>query len=222
MKQEKQNRTNIAIILSVIVILLSFAIAFYLYPLFPEKMASHWGYRGEVNGYSSKFTGLFLMPIISIVMLIIFLLIPKLDPLKENIDEFRATYDKFILIMISFMFYVHCLTLLWNLGIYVNMLQFLAPAFCIIYFFAGVLMEKAKRNWSIGIRTPWTISSQTVWDKTHKIGSRLFKLSGILCLPGIIFPSQSFIFMIVPVLISSLYLVVYSYVEYRKENKNKK
>jgi uncharacterized membrane protein len=157
----------------------------------------------------------------SIAMMIIFLLIPKLDPLKENIETFRAYYDKFILIIISFMFYVHCLTLLWNLGIYVNMLQFLSPAFCILYFFSGMLIGKAKRNWSIGIRTPWTLSSQNVWNKTHKIGSRLFKLSGILCLPGILFPSKSFVFMIVPILISSMYLVVYSYLEYRKENNTK-
>jgi uncharacterized membrane protein len=75
------------------IILLSFAIGIYYYPQMPEKLASHWNAQGQVNGYMSKFWGLFLMPIISMGMLLLFILIPRIDPLKSNIQEFRKYYD---------------------------------------------------------------------------------------------------------------------------------
>jgi uncharacterized membrane protein len=79
------------------------------------------------------------------------------------------------------------------------------------------LLEKAKRNWFIGIRTAWTLSSDTVWDKTHQLGAKLFKVTGLICLVGVFFQQYAFVFLIAPVLLVSLYLVIYSYVEYRKE-----
>jgi uncharacterized membrane protein len=80
-------------------------------------------------------------------------------------------------------------------------------------------MEKAKKNWFVGIRTPWTLSSENVWEKTHKIGAKLFKAAGITALLGVLAPAYSFFFILGPILAASLYLVLYSYLEYRKEKK---
>ncbi|MDP2741185.1 MAG: DUF1648 domain-containing protein, partial [bacterium] len=79
------NTTKIIIL---IIIAASFLISFYLYPAAPDKMASHWNIAGEVDGYMSKFWGLFLMPIISLVMFLLFTIIPKIDPMKENVQKF--------------------------------------------------------------------------------------------------------------------------------------
>lgn len=77
------------IIIIVGIVLLSFAIGIYFYPQMPEKMASHWNALGQVDGYTSKFWGLFLMPFLSVGLLLLFILIPKIDPLKANIEIFR-------------------------------------------------------------------------------------------------------------------------------------
>jgi len=74
-------------------------------------------------------------------------------------------------------------------------------------------------NWFIGIRTPWTLSSEKVWDKTHKIGGRLFKIAGIIAIGGILFQNYAIFFIIVPILLAAIYSVVFSYIEYQKEIK---
>ena len=96
------------------------------------------------------------------------------------------------------------------------MTYLLVPALAALYYFIGVLVENAKRNWFVGIRTPWTLSSDRVWNRTHKLGGRLFKAAAIITLVGLLFEPYSFWFAIVPVLLVALYLVVFSYMEYKK------
>ena len=82
---------------------------------------------------------------------------------------------------------------------------------------AGVLTENAKRNWTIGIRTPWTLSNETVWNKTHKIGGKLFKIVAIISLSGLFLQKYAIFLIIVPVISVAIYTIIYSYVEYRKQ-----
>ena len=208
-------KKNKIIILGIIA--LSFIIAIYLYPQMPNKMASHWNTQGKVDGYMSRFWGLFLMPIVSIGLLFLFILIPKIDPLKENIEKFRKYFDGFIVLMIAFLFYTYLLTLFWNLGLKFNMAQLMIPALGILFYYCGILIENAKRNWFIGIRTPWTLSNEAVWDKTHKIGGKLFKIAGIIAFLVIFFPNYGGFLILIPAILVPLYLVIYSYFEYQKQ-----
>ena len=201
------------------IISLSFIIGIYLYPQMPEEMASHWNTQGEVDDYLSKFWGLFLMPVISIGLFLLFTLIPKVDPLKENIKKFRKYFDAFIILIIVFLFYIYLLSIFWNLGFRFNMGRLMLPALGILFYYCGILVENAKRNWFIGIRTPWTLSNEKVWEKTHKIGAKLFKIAGLIAFIGILFPNYAFFFVLIPMLLFSVYTIVYSYFEYRKETK---
>ena len=162
------------------------------------------------------------MPIISLVLLVLFIIIPKIDPLKANIAKFKSYYSTFIFAIILFLFYLHILTLVWNMGIRFNMVSMMSPGFAVLFFYCGIVLENAKRNWFIGIRTPWTLSNDNVWAKTHRLGGKLYKASGILSLVGVILPNYAIFFILVPIIIASIYLVVYSYVEYNKQIKTKK
>lgn len=207
-------------LLCVGIIVLSFALAAYFYPQMPERIASHWNAAGQADGYMNKLWGLFLLPVISVFVYGLLLLIPTLDPKKENIAKFRGYFDRFLAVMVLFFFYLYVLTLLWNLGyVSFSMTALLAPAFGVLFYYCGVLMENAKMNWFIGIRTPWTLSSENVWDKTHRRGGVLFKAAGALSLAGFLFPDYAIAIMVGPMLLVSLYLVLYSYLEYRKEKK---
>ncbi len=199
-----------------LIILASFAVGAYFYPRMPETVASHWNIDGDVDGYMSKFWGLFLMPIISLAMFFFFILIPKMDPLKANIEKFRNYFDNFIVAILLFFLYVHLLTVAWNLGARFNMIQFMSPAFGLLFYCSGVLIENAKRNWFIGIRTPWTFSSEEVWQKTHKVGGGLFKIAGVIAFGGLILPNLALFLVLFPALFFSIYVVAYSYLEYRK------
>jgi uncharacterized membrane protein len=184
----------------------------------PERMVSHWNAKGEADGYMPKFWGLFLMPLISLAMALLLLLIPKIDPLKGNIEKFRKYFDGFIIFILLFLFYLNVLVIIWNLGIRFNFIHKTVPAFSALFYYLGILVSNAKRNWFIGIRTPWTLSSETVWDKTHKIGGRLFKVSALIALIGILFGQFAVYFIILPVILTALYTCIYSYFEYKKEN----
>ena len=192
-----------------------------LWDQFPEQMASHWNENDQVDGYMPKFWGVFLMPLVTLGMFLLFLVIPSIDPLKANIAQFRDTFNLFVTFIIGFMIYVHALTLLWNLG-YTNfkLSQAMLPAMGLLFIVIGSLLRKAKRNFFIGIRTPWTLSSDYVWDKTHQLGAVLFTVSGVLAVIGGFFGGMiAFWFLFVPMISSTIFVLVYSYILYQKEIK---
>lgn len=210
--------TNYLIIF--IILAMIFAGAF-LWNRLSDPMASHWNINDEVDGYTSKFWGVFLMPVLSLGMFLLFLVIPNIDPFKANIAQFRETFNLFILFLFVFLGYVWKLSIAWNLG-FTNfkMSTSLLPALGLLLIFIGYTLRKAKRNFFIGIRTPWTLSSDTVWDKTHQLGAVLFIASGALALIGGLFGGATAFWMLfVPLTGSTLLLVVYSYILYRNETR---
>jgi uncharacterized membrane protein len=184
-------------------------------------MASHWNASGEVDGYMPKFWGVFLLPLITLGMLVLFMIVPNIDPLKANIAQFRETFNLFIVLIIAFMLYIYGLTLAWSLGYQdFNMSTAMLPFMGVLFIAIGFMLRKAKRNFFIGIRTPWTLSSDFVWDKTHQLGSILFMASGAFTIIGGFFGGMTaFWLMFVPLIGSSLFLVIYSYILYRDETK---
>ena len=203
------------------VVLLSFALAAYFYPIMPDEIASHWNINGQVDGYMDKLWALFLMPIVSALLFLMFLAIPRIDPLKENIKKFRGYFDGFIMVIMLFLLYIFLLTIFWARGVRFDMGQVLSPAFGILFYCCGILIENAKRNWFIGIRTPWTISNEIVWNRTHELGGKLFKLAGIIAVFGV-FRYYSFYLVLVPVILFAAYLFIYSYFEFQKEMRKPK
>lgn len=200
---------------TLILVVLAFFESMYYYPKFPAQVATHWGSNGEVNGYMGKFWGLFLVPVITLVLYLFFMLLPRLDP-KKNIPQFKKHFDNFILIFVLFMVYIHTLTIYWNLGHVFDMTIAIIPAMALLFFFLGTLLSNAKPNWFIGIRTPWTLSNDVVWEKTHQLGATLYKVAAIVALFGIIWQKYAIFILIIPIIVVSFYLVAYSYFEYKK------
>lgn len=210
--------TRLTLLLSSLLILGALILGAVLWPQLPDPMASHWNVNDQVDGYTSRLWGVLLMPLISLAMLGLFLLIPKIDPLKANIAAFRPTFNLFIFLFLLFLFYLHGLTLLWNLGYHFRMSQALLPAMGLLFFFIAHLLRHAKRNWFIGIRTPWTLSSDRVWSETHRIGATLFAICGILSILGGLLGGTFAIWLtILPLLLTTLFLIIYSYFLYQRE-----
>lgn len=210
--------TSIIVLSLVAIALIAGAV---LWNQLPEQIASHWNVNDQVDGYMPKIWGVLLMPLITLGMFVLFLVLPSIDPLKANIAQFRETFNIFIALIVAFMLYIHGLTLAWGLG-YQNfkMSAAMLPFMGILFIAVGYLLRKAKRNFFIGIRTPWTLSSDSVWDKTHQLGSILFMLSGAFAIVGGFFGGiMAFWLLFVPLMGSALFLVIYSYVLYRNETK---
>ncbi len=210
--------TRTTIFITIFLVAFSLVFSLSVYNRLPEQMASHWNEAGQVDGTISRFWGAFMMPLVVLGMLAFFLVIPNIDPLKANIAKFRGQFNTFITLIVAFMTYIHILTTAWNLGYdQFNMGTAMMPALGLVFIFAGIMMRKAKRNFFIGIRTPWTLSSDHVWDETHRLGAVLFIGSGIIAMLGVFFGNYAIWLVLVPVLGSTLFLLVYSYVLYQKE-----
>ena len=212
-------RMTLGIVL--ILLLVSVFAGVLLWNRLPDPMASHWDVNDQVNGTMPRFWGVFLTPLISLGMFLLFLLIPAIDPLKANIVKFRGTFNLFIAFMVLFLVYVQGLMLAWNLG-FTNfrMSISLMPALGLLFIMVGFMIRKAKRNFFIGIRTPWTLSNDKVWDETHRLGSWLFMGSGVLAILGSFFGGMTaFWFLFVPLIGSAIFLLIYSYLLYQREMK---
>jgi uncharacterized membrane protein len=211
--------TRTTVILALLFIAAAVAPSLTVYGRLPERLASHWNLQDQVDGSMPRFWGAFLMPLIALVMLGLFLLLPAIDPLRANIGAFRGPFNTFILCLMVFLLYLHLLTILWNLGLQrFRMSTALMPAMGLLFVFVGLLLRRSRRNFIIGIRTPWTLSGDRVWDGTHRLGSVLFLGCGILTLLGAFLSGPvAYGLVLAPVLGSSLFLAVYSYFLWRAE-----
>lgn len=220
MKENLYKKITNSWITSALLLASTFLISIAVYDQLPELMASHWNFAGEADGYSGKFSGAFLMPIVSLAIFFLFLFFPKIDPKKENVAKFIGDYIGFANVFLLFMLYVHVLTIAVNLGYEFNFNRLVAPGFAVLFYGIGSVLPKVKPNWFIGIRTAWTLSSDIVWEKTHLLGGKLFKSSGVLALLGIFFVKYAVFFIILPVVVSAIYLIIYSYLEHRRLVRN--
>ncbi len=209
-------KNKIYIFSSILLIILSFCLGIILYPYLPSPMASHWNIMGQADGYSSKFSGTFLLPIFMLIILASLKIFQKLDPKANNIKKFEATFNSFILALNFFFFNIFLLTLAWNLGVIFNFNKFSSLLFAFLFYFIGNLVKASRQNYFIGIRTPWTLNSEIVWDKTNRIGAKFFYFISGLCLVGFVYPDILWIFIIFPLTFFVLWVFVYSYLEFKK------
>mgnify|MGYP000852393983 CR=1 FL=1 len=192
----------------------AFVISGIFYPRMPLIMASHWNASGQVDGYMNKSVLMFLMPGIMAAEALFFYVILLIDPLRKNIFKFRVYYEGFILMLTVFLLAIHLFTIAWSLGIQISMNIFMPLMMGILFFVLGAIMPRLKPNWFIGIRTPWTLSNETVWDRTHQAGGMFFKIAAILVLFGAAWPQYAVVFVLAPALVASLITVLYSLVVY--------
>ncbi len=162
------------------------------------------------------FLGAFLTPLIMLGILILLSIIPRVDPLRANIELFRDEYNTFIALLMFALGAIQASLIAYNLGIQFDVMYVVLPAVGLLMLYVGVILPKTKRNWFIGIRTPWTISSDYVWQKTHELGGTLFKILGALILFSVLVPQYALVIALVPLCVFVLGLVLYSYRLYER------
>lgn len=185
-------------------------------PHLPERIVSHWNAAGEPDATMSKVVGLALIPGLLAALLVVFAVVPRIDPLRENITTFRPYYDWFVVVLTAAMAVIHGGIVAFNLGYEFDFTLLVLVVVAGLFYYLGVLLGQAERNWFVGIRTPWTLSSAAVWDRTHRLGGRLFKLTAVIALIGLLFGDLAIYFLLVPVLLTAGITVVYSYYLYER------
>jgi uncharacterized membrane protein len=208
-------------IFSLAILAISIAASFYFYAHFPERVITHWGFNGEPNGWSGRSFAAFFMPALLIGMYAMFLVIPWLDPRKERYVEFAKAYNVFRNFIIFFMLVIYFIASLNNIGYNLDVKTWTSVGVGLLFIILGNYLGKLKQNWFIGIRTPWTMSSEIVWNKTHRFGGKAFILCGILMIVAGQAPAAwrlpLFIADIIVLLVGTIGYSYYAYLQEKKK-----
>lgn len=187
------------------------------YPSLPDQVPTHWNFQGEVDGYSHKSVTALIMPLLPLAIYILMTFTPRIDPKRQNYSKFGPSYERIRNLIVIIMVGITLLPLLSALG-YAIEVDLLIRIFIPVLFIAlGNYMGKIKHNYFIGIKVPWTLASEEVWNKTHRLGGKLMVIGGIFALTGVFAPPTiGFVMVMTGILLPFLVSGVYSYLIYRK------
>ena len=194
-------------------ITIGFLVSIILYNKLPELMPMHWNINGEINSYGPKILMAFLSPILMLVMWISMSYFPKIDPKKDNYAKFEGSYTVIINVLVTFFFVIHIVTLSISLGYNITMDKVIPFMVGILFVIIGKYLPSSKSNFFYGIKTPWTLTSDEVWEKTHKLGGKLFIISGLIIVVGsLLFKGNiEFIILLISIFVASIIPIIASY-----------
>jgi len=208
---------QVAILVSLCCLLFSAWVA----PSLPAKIATHWGLDGKANGFSGSGSIIWLGAI-PLFMLALFYAFPKVDPLWDKYGaKAREKYWFLTLVLVLFFFAVTLLTMLANLGCSFDMGVAMSALLGFLFICLGYYLVDCKPSWFVGIRTPWALSSEDNWRRTHEVGAKIFyALGAALVICAIILPS-ALVLGVFLIIVACLALFAYSYLLWRREGKPK-
>jgi len=202
-------------------VLIAGAVLFSLavYSRLPDQVPVHWGSSGEANRYGTRIEGAFLMPALMITLLVIMRWYPSRDPRSANIAKFRDAYDTVVTGTIALLTGIHVLALGDALGWQVDMARAVMISIGVLFILVGNLLPVVRSNFIFGIRTPWTLSSETVWTRSHRVGGYAMVGAGVITIVGaLVARPWGLAVALVSLLISAAIPIIYSYVLWTREH----
>jgi len=205
--------------LALLICALTFILSALAYPTLPEKIATHWNISGEPDQYSGRAFGAFLLPVMLFGLLALLEFLPKIDPANKGAgEEFSKAYGIVKLSLATFLSGLHVFVLFFPRIGNPDIRPVMAYLMFFLFMSIGLALPKTKRNYFLGIRTPWTLESEEVWERTHAEGGRVFRLASAILFAGVFLP-EIFFTSIFLILGASAYLVVFSYFAFKNIRK---
>ena len=189
-----------------------------VYPRLPETMPTHFDMSGQPNGWSSRLFGAWIMPLFLLFMWGLVRVLPAIDPRGDNYAKFGGAFEGIIVSIMLFMLGIHIVVLRASLGHPVAMQHVLPVGIGVLFIVIGNLLPRARPNWFVGIRTPWTLSSDRVWEKTHRFGGRLFVAGGVIITVAAFASAKwSQVVLVTVTTLCAATVLIYSYLEWKRE-----
>lgn len=186
----------------------------------PERVPVHWGVSGEPDRFGSRIEGAFFMPGLMTALFLLMQWLPTLDPRASNIARFRESYDTVLLAIVAMMCAIHVVALGGTLGWQVDMTTVVLSSIGVLLLVFGNLLPRVRSNFIFGIRTPWTLSSDDVWVRSHRVGGYAMVCAGLLTIvAGFVGGGWGVGLAMGSLLLSSLVPIVYSYVLWSRERR---
>ncbi len=157
-------------------------VAHFRYDELPDRVPTHWGIRGEADGWADKedaWQAFLFVPCLMIGFQALTLVLPWLSPGKFDLDRFRRTYHYVMFLATGLFAYIHLGTLLASLRPDFDVSKMVLGGICLFFALMGNVMGKVRRNFYVGVKTPWTLASETVWNRTHRVAGWLWVGAGV-------------------------------------------
>jgi len=148
-------------------------------PSLGPTVPTHWGISGKPDAWGSPAFALWFGPCMVAFMMVITLGLPKLSPKQFEIDRFEATYEMLMFVVSLMIASIHVVILMATAGKSIDITRTMMAVLGVFFAIMGNFMGKVKRNFYMGIRTPWTLASERVWDATHRRAAGLWFFGGL-------------------------------------------
>lgn len=178
----------------------------------PERMPVHWDISGEPNRLGSRLEGALLLPFVMIALYLVMQWYPSRDPRATNIAKFRDAYDTVVTAAVAFLAGLHGLALGYALGWQIDMNTVVLAGMGALLVLLGNLMPRVRSNFIFGFRTPWALSDEDVWNRSHRVGGYAMVAAGVVTIAAAFLARQAGLAIgIGSIVVATLVPVVYSY-----------
>ena len=189
-----------------------------VYGRIPERIPVHWGINGQVDRYGSRVEGALLMPVLMLVTWALMRALPTIDPRRENYSKFAGTYELFVNAVLTTFALMHVAIIGAALGWPVSIARVIPALVGMLFLILGNALPRARPNWWFGIRTPWTLTNERVWARTHRVGGYLLAASGATFMLAALLPARwSIILAIASMVLVAFGSIVYSFIAWKQE-----
>lgn len=169
--------------LTVAAFVLSLYMYLFLYDRLPQEVPIHWNFQGEADGWvpkSNVFMTFFLLPAAMVILMGLDLILPWVSPRQFEVQPFRRVFDFIMALAIALMGYIHGIILWTSLHPHFSPGRLLVGGILVFFVLVGTMIGRVRRNFWMGVRTPWTLASDEVWKKTHHLAGWMFAGMGLL------------------------------------------
>lgn len=213
------NRTRplVGVWMPVAILLADIVATALLYPRLPELVPLHWNAGGEVDRLGSR-ASIFVLPAVNVGTWLLLRLVPHLDPRRAGLASFRGADDLVVLAIVLVVTALHAVVLATTLGASLPVAPLVVSGVGVLFAVIGNYLPKLRSNWVAGIRTPWTLSSDVVWERTHRVGGYTFVAAGVvMAVAAWLLPAAAIPVLVVAVALGvTLFSFVYSYRVWRE------
>lgn len=205
--------------LHALIVIVMYVVGWFLFERLPAEIPSHWNAAGEVDSYMQKKKFIVFLPSITFFVIILFPILSKIDPRKKNYKFFKRSWLILQTGIVMFFAYLYFVNLYLALNPGKSIEPFMFGGIGVLFILIGNYLGKIRQNYFIGIKTPWTLNNEEVWNKTQRVGGWSFVISGLIIFAEVFLKWQVLPVMIFAVVFASLTPVIYSYFIYRKIEK---
>ena len=151
------------------------------------RIPVHWGLNGQPNGFAPKAAGLLMLPAIALGLTILFAVLPAIEPRRGNLMSSRKLYYARWIGGLAVLTVAQFLIVSTAAGLHPDITRTVLFTVACLHLVLGNFLGKSRSTFFLGLRLPWTLSSELAWEKSNRLMGRIFVATGFVTLACLLF-----------------------------------